>query len=32
MRGEWGEKWDKNAYFGVKVPFLGVNEKLLPLI
>jgi len=30
--GGWGEKWDKNAYLGTKVPFLGVNENFLLLI
>ena len=29
MRGEWGEIWDKNTYFGVKVPILGVNENFV---
>ena len=27
--GERGEKWGKNANFGVKVPFLGVNENFI---
>jgi len=27
--GEWGEFWGKNAYLGVKVPFIGVNENFL---
>ena len=29
LRGEWGEIWDKNAYIGVKVSFLGVNENFI---
>ena len=29
FRDEWGEKWDKNGYLGVKMPILGVNKNFL---